>query len=307
MASVAAFSVTTGEVLYMHNYLLGSSVFNFGFCLLIFVMYVWWRDVVREATLEEQHNFAVQIGLRFGMILSGIPLEISRGNCDNCGVFFSENLQDAFEEINVRDENLIADGETRQEVRRLRFKREWAERREQERLQILRGIREYLANEDVRGNDETLVNENDVTSVPSTVELTASTISNLDSATKSFNIPETIDLPADVSVSSAEAEGFSCGDSNQSIDVVIRNNGVDSESLLTFEEEESLGENPYPSLRAYLAFEREENSMVENNPVNEEEIVNNIPSSSADKTSQEEVDVSSASSLAVQFNTVFLF
>ena len=227
------------------------------------------------------------------MILSGIPLEISRGNCD--GVFFSENAQDASEEINVRNENLIADGETRQEVRSLRIRREWAERQEQERLQILRDISEYLANEEIRGND--VVNENDVTSVPSTVELTASTISNLDSATQSFNIPETIDLPADMSVSSTEIEGFSCGDSNQSIDVVRRNNGVDSESLLTFEGEESLGENPYPSLRAYLAFEREENSMVENNPVNEEEIVNNIPSSSADKTSQEEVDVSSASSL----------
>ena len=69
VALVAAFSVTTGEVLYMHNYLLGSSVFNFGFCLFIFVMYIWWRDVVREATLEEQHNFAVQRGLRLGMVL----------------------------------------------------------------------------------------------------------------------------------------------------------------------------------------------------------------------------------------------
>ena len=207
------------------------------------------------------------------MILSGIPLEISRGNCD--GVFFSENAQDASEEINVRNENLIADGETRQEVRSLRIRREWAERQEQERLQILRDISEYLANEEIRGND--VVNENDVTSVPSTVELTASTISNLDSATQSFNIPETIDLPADMSVSSTEIEGFSCGDSNQSIDVVRRNNGVDSESLLTFEGEESLGENPYPSLRVYLAFEREENSMVENNSVNKRKLLITFP------------------------------
>ena len=62
MASIAAFSLTTRGVLYMHNYLLG-------FFLLIFVMYTWWRYVVREATLEEQHNFAVQRGLRLGMIL----------------------------------------------------------------------------------------------------------------------------------------------------------------------------------------------------------------------------------------------
>ena len=69
MASIAAFSLTTGGVLYIHNYLLGSILFKAGFFLLIFVMYTWWRDVVREATLEEQHNFSVQRGLRLGMIL----------------------------------------------------------------------------------------------------------------------------------------------------------------------------------------------------------------------------------------------
>jgi len=32
-------------------------------------MYTWWRDVIREATFEEQHSIAVQKGLRLGMIL----------------------------------------------------------------------------------------------------------------------------------------------------------------------------------------------------------------------------------------------
>jgi hypothetical protein len=32
-------------------------------------MYGWWRDVIREATFEDQHTFAVQKGLRIGMIL----------------------------------------------------------------------------------------------------------------------------------------------------------------------------------------------------------------------------------------------
>jgi cytochrome c oxidase subunit 3 len=32
-------------------------------------MYTWWRDVIREATFEEQHTVAVQKGLRLGMIL----------------------------------------------------------------------------------------------------------------------------------------------------------------------------------------------------------------------------------------------
>ena len=32
-------------------------------------MYTWWRDIVREATFEEQHTFSVQRGMRLGMIL----------------------------------------------------------------------------------------------------------------------------------------------------------------------------------------------------------------------------------------------
>ena len=32
-------------------------------------MYTWWRDIVREATFEEQHTVSVQRGLRLGMIL----------------------------------------------------------------------------------------------------------------------------------------------------------------------------------------------------------------------------------------------
>ena len=32
-------------------------------------MGTWWRDVIREATFEGQHNSKVQLGLRLGMIL----------------------------------------------------------------------------------------------------------------------------------------------------------------------------------------------------------------------------------------------
>ena len=53
----------------MHNYIGGNQLFKFGIFSLIFVMYVWWRDIIREATFEEQHNTAVQRGLRLGMLL----------------------------------------------------------------------------------------------------------------------------------------------------------------------------------------------------------------------------------------------
>merc|ERR1712174_23377 len=32
-------------------------------------IYMWWRDIIREATLEEQHTFSVQRSLRLGMLL----------------------------------------------------------------------------------------------------------------------------------------------------------------------------------------------------------------------------------------------
>ena len=61
--------MTSGFVLYMHNYIGGLNLFLTGFFLILYVMYVWWRDIVREATYEEQHTFSVQRGLRLGMIL----------------------------------------------------------------------------------------------------------------------------------------------------------------------------------------------------------------------------------------------
>jgi len=61
--------MTSGGVLYMHNYIGGSNLFLSGFFIILFVMYTWWRDVIREATFEEQHTFSVQRGLRLGMIL----------------------------------------------------------------------------------------------------------------------------------------------------------------------------------------------------------------------------------------------
>ncbi len=40
-----------------------------GFLGVLVVMFVWWRDVIREAVYGGFHNPVVQIGLRFGMAL----------------------------------------------------------------------------------------------------------------------------------------------------------------------------------------------------------------------------------------------
>ena len=69
VASFSTFMITTGAVLYMHKFSGGWDLLESGFLLLILVMFSWWRDIIREATLEEQHSIVVQKGLRLGMIL----------------------------------------------------------------------------------------------------------------------------------------------------------------------------------------------------------------------------------------------
>ena len=69
VAALGGFTVTTGGVLYMHNYTGGFNLFVTGIIMILYVMFTWWRDIIREATFEDQHTFAVQRGLRLGMAL----------------------------------------------------------------------------------------------------------------------------------------------------------------------------------------------------------------------------------------------
>lgn len=67
--SVTVLGLTVGAVLYMHYFLLGLFLLPFSFVLLIFLMALWWRDVIREATFQEKHTIEVQRGLRLGVVL----------------------------------------------------------------------------------------------------------------------------------------------------------------------------------------------------------------------------------------------
>jgi cytochrome c oxidase subunit 3 len=69
LASLGAFMLTSGLVLYMHKFIGGWQLFITGFTLILYIMYTWWRDVIREATFEDQHSITVQKGLRLGMVL----------------------------------------------------------------------------------------------------------------------------------------------------------------------------------------------------------------------------------------------
>jgi len=55
--------------MYMHSFQGGATLLSLGLIFLLYTMFVWWRDVLRESTLEGHHTKAVQLGLRYGFIL----------------------------------------------------------------------------------------------------------------------------------------------------------------------------------------------------------------------------------------------
>lgn len=69
LSSFGGLALTTGAVSYMQGFLGGKFLFLTGFYTILYVMWVWWRDIVRESTLEERHSFMVQKGLRLGVLL----------------------------------------------------------------------------------------------------------------------------------------------------------------------------------------------------------------------------------------------
>ena len=40
-----------------------------GFALILFTMFMWWRDIIKESTFLKVHNSITEIGLRWGMAL----------------------------------------------------------------------------------------------------------------------------------------------------------------------------------------------------------------------------------------------
>jgi heme/copper-type cytochrome/quinol oxidase subunit 3 len=69
VTALSAFFTVFGLALYMHSFYLGAQLLFFGFFAIIINAFCWWRDIIREGTFEGVHTFAVQYGLRFGMIL----------------------------------------------------------------------------------------------------------------------------------------------------------------------------------------------------------------------------------------------
>lgn len=69
IVSLSLMGVTFGGVLYMHQITLGGLTLLIGLISLLFTMFCWFRDIVREGTFEGHHTLLVQRGLKAGMIL----------------------------------------------------------------------------------------------------------------------------------------------------------------------------------------------------------------------------------------------
>ncbi len=68
VGSLSALFLFGGTVMFMHEYDGGAAVMIIGMVGVLATMFLWWRDVVREATFEGYHTRIVQIGMRYGMV-----------------------------------------------------------------------------------------------------------------------------------------------------------------------------------------------------------------------------------------------
>lgn len=69
VTSVVLLALVLGGGMYMHEIPGGSVLMTLGLFGVLGVMYVWWRDVIREGIHDHAHTAAVRHGLRWGMAL----------------------------------------------------------------------------------------------------------------------------------------------------------------------------------------------------------------------------------------------
>ena len=74
LGALAAGIMMGGAVLFMHKEKIGKIDLGVGWpmvglVLVLAIMFVWWRDVIHESSVEKAHSSVVKIGLRYGMAL----------------------------------------------------------------------------------------------------------------------------------------------------------------------------------------------------------------------------------------------
>lgn len=72
VGAMAGFITAIGAIMFMHAETYGSygaPIMTIGFLSILFTMFMWWRDVIKEAEYQGHHTPIVQLGMRYGMIL----------------------------------------------------------------------------------------------------------------------------------------------------------------------------------------------------------------------------------------------
>ncbi len=69
VGALSALFMFGGAVMFMHEAGGGGAILAIGLLGMLATMYMWWRDVVREATFGGYHTKIVQLGMRYGMAL----------------------------------------------------------------------------------------------------------------------------------------------------------------------------------------------------------------------------------------------
>lgn len=67
VGATSAFLTAVGAVMYFHG--AGSWLLMLGLIGILFTMFMWWRDVIKEAQVTKDHTPVVQLHLRYGMIM----------------------------------------------------------------------------------------------------------------------------------------------------------------------------------------------------------------------------------------------
>ncbi|WP_375326650.1 cytochrome c oxidase subunit 3 [Candidatus Tisiphia endosymbiont of Nemotelus uliginosus] len=69
LTSFALLLLSAGIIMFMHNYKFAKYILSAGALSVIYCLYSWWKEVIREGLVAKCHTREVQTGLRIGMAL----------------------------------------------------------------------------------------------------------------------------------------------------------------------------------------------------------------------------------------------